>query len=120
MENPKTPFKWEGTTHSLEGVSILRKEIIALTVRKDGFKPQELTLDLPRDVTVEIVHSAWEAQGNQWIELYVNPGVNFRAKRVIWLPTGVIIWEVWHLHNRPSDSLAFTDLTREEWMQLIA
>lgn len=109
------PLTW-GTTHSLllseqEG----RKQIdlrATLMIRKPKGR-QDLTVSLPPTLTIDVIKNAWEAQGTQWDEIILYSGMEvFSAVRVIWLPTGALLWNVLHIEDAPYDTFGLTNLTK--------
>lgn len=109
-----TKLSW-GNKHFLALQQRENRTLAVLRLKKDH-GAQRIPISLPRDITLQQVTDAWEAQGRQWVEIYLDEGNPFIATRVIWLPQGSIVWHVFHLNDAPADGCAYnSNLTKEGW-----
>lgn len=109
-----TTLNW-GMPHSLKlqprGGGL--KATLHLT-KTNGTQSLHITLTPP--VTIEAILQAWQAQGEKWDEIILCQQPVFIARRMIWLPTGALAWDVFHFNDAPYDTFGYVPLTREAWL----
>lgn len=110
----KTTLIW-GNEHSLDLEDTPNGTIAELHLIKENGRQNPDPVTLPRNIFVETVLDWWGEQKKNWEDLLRFEGELFVAPRVIWLPGGALMWNTFHLHKTPYDTIGFVPLLKETW-----
>ena len=112
-------LRWGNAPHWLELSETPDGIDAVLHVRKPNGE-QDLEAHFPPEVTLAMVQEAWAAQDNAWHEVFEMKGQPYLAVRMIWLPNGCVIWNVFHHNDVPSDSFGYSAMTRDQFAASVA